>query len=40
MMKKYGYLEVALGMPEEQLEESDNIIDEKTLKKASVYFLW
>jgi len=34
MMKKYGYLEVALGMPEEELEESDNIIDERTLKKA------
>eukprot|EP00116_Pleurobrachia_bachei_P010302 sb/3470564/ len=34
MMKKYGYLEVALGMPEEEIDESDNIVDERTLKKA------
>ena len=34
MMKKYGYLEVAMGITEKEIDESDNIIDERTLKKA------
>ena len=34
MMKKYGYLEVAMGISEEELDQSDNMVDKRTLKNA------
>jgi len=34
MLKQYGYLEVALGITEEEIDESDSIVDESIIRQS------